>query len=581
MATQLVRVQSSPGIQRDGTVTAAQAYVNGIWTRWQRNLPRKMGGYKVTEQYLSNISRALVTQAQSGYRYTYSGNATGVDFFTIDNFGVSSTVIQPPIPATTNPTTTGLPATGNFLNLNSWQFETQFDNATGISLLFAHCNQNLLDPSNGANFPLYCAATYSPNNWNYFTPAGAGPTAETGFIQVPGFGTGSDGHGGTQQALFPNGISGGICSLAPYMTVYGNDGFLAWSAPGYPTDFVGTSQGSLFVGATRITNQKVLKGLPLRGGGGLSPNGLYWSVDSVVRATFIGIPNGTFQFDQITCQSSVLSDRSIIEESGTFYWAGVDRILQYNGVVSEVPNTMNLNFFFDNINQTYAGKSFVMKIPRYGELWFCAPLFGATECNWAIIYNYREKTWYDTQLPNFGRSSGLHADNLIGNLMGGVAPYVTNIAGPPNTYTPTPTTFYNMWEHEQGLDEVGVGYVTKAIPASFTTAPITALASDPPGDTTTHLGILQPDFIQTGDMTVTVLKKNNAAGPQYTGVTATIQANPLTESTGVQNQQTAYVVPLKDAAKIVQLQFTSNVLGGNFQMGRTMVEVSPDGERDT
>jgi hypothetical protein len=545
-----MRVQSAPGVQREGTVLAAQAYTNAQWCRWQRGLPRKMGGYKVTEPYLTAISRALITQAQSGFRYTTSGHQAGLDQFTIDNAGVSSTVSNPVFPATTNPTTAGLVTSP----LNTWQLDTQFDNATNQNLLFSFCGQNLIDQSSGANFPVYYQPTYTP---------GSAPT------QLQGFGTGSDGHGGVRQALFPNGISGGLVSLAPYLIVYGNDGFFAWSSPGYPTDFLGTSLGSLFVGATKITNQKIIRGLPLRGGGGFSPNGLFWSVDSLVRATFIGVPNGTWQFDQITTQSSVLSDRCIIENDGTFFWAGVDRFFMFNGVVQEIPNQMNLNWFYDNINLANAGKSFVMKIPRYGEIWWCYPRGSNTECSHAVIYNYREKNWYDTALPNTGRSSGLHADNFVGNIMGGILPYTTSQSG-------TPQTHFNLWAHEQGTDEIN-GSVPVSVLSSFTTAPITSLDSQPPSDDGLTIQAMQPDFVQTGEMTVTAIKYNNANSPPYAGTTATIFENATVETGSALDQVTNF----KDTAKIIQLQFTSNTLGGNYQMGRVMLEVDTDGDRDT
>lgn len=542
----LVRVASAPGIQRDGTDLASKAYSDGVWCRWQRGLPRKMGGYKVTQAYLTAVSRALFTQAQSGFRYVTSGHMNGTDQFTMDNFGVSSTVNNPVYPATTHPTTAGLTPSP----LNTWQFDTQFDNQSGNTLLFSFCGQNLLDPANAGNFPVYYQNVYVP---------GQVPT------QLQGFGTGSDGHGGTQQALFPNGISGGLVSLAPYLILYGNNGFFTWSAPGFPTDFVGTSQGSLFVGATEITNQKIIRGLPLRGGGGLSPNGIFWSVDSVVRATFIGIPNGTWQFDQLTTQSSILSDRCVVEHDGTFFWAGFDRFLMFNGVVQEIPNQMNLNWFFDGINQANASKSFVMKIPRYGEIWWCYPRGSSTECSHAVIYNYREKTWYDTPLPNTGRSSGLHADNLVGNIMGGLLPYTSSVSG-------TPTTYFNMWEHEQGTDEIN-GTIPVSVLSSFTTSAFTNFNAEPPTDVGVTMGTMQPDFIQTGNMTVTVLKQNNPKDAMYLGSSNIIYANPTNPLDQVTN--------IKDTAKIMQLQFTSNVIGGDYQMGQTMVDLTTDGVRDT
>lgn len=631
MATQPIPLASQPGIQRDGTTLAAMAHTDGQWCRWQRGLPRKMGGYKVIQPYLTGIERAIFSQAQSGYRYQAMGNATALDTFTIDNFGITSSVANPTFPTTTHPTTAGLPSgtvnTQPPAQINSWQMDSQYDNATNQSLLFLFPNQNLLDPANGENFPLYATPIYSPNGNGTFATftgsisgtalttsgatgtiaighylTGAGVPSGTSIIsgsgsswvlsanlgtigaeamssgsifQVNGYGTGSDSHGGTQQALFPNGISGGIVSLAPYMIVYGNNGFFAWSSPGYPTDFVGTALGDLYVGATEITNQKIIKGLPLRGGGGYSPAGIFWSVDSVIRATFIGVTNGTWQFDQLTCQSSILSDRCVVEHDGTFMWAGVDRFLQYNGVVQELPNTQNLNWFFDGINPIYASKSFAVKFPRYGEIWWCYPRGSATECSHAAIYNYREKYWYDTILPNGGRSAGLYPDNLVGPIMTGTAPYSSSVSG-------TTSIYYNLWEHEQGTDEVN-GPNAVSVNSYYTTAAISALKSNPPQDATTSIELLEPDYLLSGNMSVTVLKQNNANAPVAQGSSVTLQPTPTGAATSATQASSALnqVVPLKDTARILRLQIQSNVLGGTYQAGQSFIHIQQDGGRKT
>ncbi|MEG7750677.1 hypothetical protein U2087_15640, partial [Listeria monocytogenes] len=81
------------------------------------------------------------------------------------------------------------------------------------------------------------------------------------------------------------------------------------------------------------------------------------------------------------------------------FWCGLDRLVSYNGVVQDVPNTMNSNFFFDNLNYDHATKVFAFKVPRFGEIWWCFPKGASTECNHAVIFNVRENTWYDTPLP--------------------------------------------------------------------------------------------------------------------------------------------------------------------------------------
>jgi len=68
----------------------------------------------------------------------------------------------------------------------------------------------------------------------------------------------------------------------------------------------------------------------------------------------------------LTSDSSILSSDCVVDYDGVFYWAGVDRFLMFNGVVREVPNTMNLNYFYEGLNQAERSKVFAFKVPRYG-----------------------------------------------------------------------------------------------------------------------------------------------------------------------------------------------------------------------
>ena len=75
------------------------------------------------------------------------------------------------------------------------------------------------------------------------------------------------------------------------------------------------------------------------------------------------------------------SSSCVIEYDGIYYWAGTDRFLMYNGVVAEVPNTQNFNYFFDNLNYVQRQKVWVSKVPRWGEIWWFFPSGDSTECN--------------------------------------------------------------------------------------------------------------------------------------------------------------------------------------------------------
>jgi hypothetical protein len=199
-------------------------------------------------------------------------------------------------------------------------------------------------------------------------------------------------------------VSGGIVSLHPYLFAYGNNGLIRNCSAGDTNDWV-----SADANATNVASGKVVQGLPVRGGSN-APSGLFWTLDSLVRVSYIGgagTPPQYWRYDIITSQSSILSSQSAIEYDGVYYWCGVDRFLMYSGVVKEIPNTMNQNYFFDNLNYDQRQKVWATKVPRYGEIWWFYPRGEATECTDAIIYNVRENTWYDAgQARGAQRSAG-------------------------------------------------------------------------------------------------------------------------------------------------------------------------------
>ena len=258
-------------------------------------------------------------------------------------------------------------------------------------------------------------------------------------------------------------VTGGVVALHPYTVAFGNDGFVMWSTPGDPTDFTGTGAGNAYV-----TGQKIVRGMPLRGGPGNSPSGLLWSADSLIRMSYTGDATAAFQFDTISAQSSILSAQSAIEYDGIFYWIGTDRFLMFNGVVREVENNMNINFFFDNLNYSQRQKVFAMKVPRFGEIWWCFPKDDSLEPNHAIIFNVRENTWYDTPLPNGGRSAGLFPAVFRKPLMTGVLPTFTDTTeritegddvritedGAIRVTEDSEVPQYRFWVHEVGTDEI-------------------------------------------------------------------------------------------------------------------------------
>lgn len=535
MAEQIVRIASQPGIKRDGTKFEGDAYVDGQWCRFQRGLPRKMGGYRSINKYLEGRVRTLLEYTQDSLTYIHAGSASKVERFYIDG-NYNTSVISDRTP------------TSSFTSSDSnlWQFDVAYDTTNG----------NQIVAQVAPNLECICNST----GGEMFVGDLLGTTPLTPVTTVP--------------SNFN--CTGGVVSLPPYTFAFGSDGYVAWSAPNAPADFTASGAGNAYV-----TGQKIIRGMPLRGGPGNSPSGLFWSADALIRASYIGGAGPAFQFDTISSQTSIMSAASVIEYDGIFYWVGTDRFLMFNGVVREIENNMNQNFFFDNINMQYRQKVFAMKVPRYGEIWWCFPKGTSTEPNWAVVYNVRENTWYDTELPNGGRSAGVFPAVFRKPLMAGSEPYlladdtritetgalirvtedgvdrrVTEESGDPR---------YKFWVHEVGTDEID-GQALNPVRSYFETADI-SLPAQSGQNRATQVLMLEPDFVQSGDMIVQVRGRANARSPEVDGIQMIF---PDTASTPQEQ-----VVFLKTQRRELRFHFESNVLGGDYQMGLVLAHIQP------
>ena len=585
MAEQIVQIKSAPGIKRDGTRFEGDQYVDGQWVRFQRGLPRKIGGYRSINKFLRGLPRTLHEYTQDLLTYVHAGSANRVERFYIDG-SYNTSVITDRTPAS------GFTAS----DANLWQFGVSYDTTNGNQIVAQVApNLNCICNSDGGEI---------------FTGDLLGTTALTA---VPALNKPSNFN-----------CTGGVVVLPPYTFAFGNDGYVAWSVPNNPADYTGSGAGNAY-----ITGQKIVRGMPLRGGPGNSPSGLFWSADSLIRGSYVG---GTqvFQFDTISAQSSILSAQSVIEYDGIFYWIGTDRFLSFNGVVREVENNLNLNFFFDNLNYAMRQKVFAFKVPRFGEIWWCFPKGDSSEPNHAVVYNVRENTWYDTALPNGGRGAGLFPAVFSKPLMSGVEPQnyeafevaigsgglgytvgdtltvaggifsipveitvdtvavgvitgasITNagsyteipanpvsVAGGTGSGATFDITFeqpYKFWVHEVGTDEID-GLTLNPIQSYFETADLSLPVTSQVNKALQVL-MIEPDFVQSGDMTVQVTGRANARSPEVYGDPMTIVADPQTP----EEQVTFF----KTQRRELRFRFESNTLGGNYQMGLILGHLQP------
>lgn len=527
-----VNLKSKPGIKRDGTRFEGDYYVDGQWVRFQRGLPRKIGGYRQINNYIGGVVRQFYTQALNNLVYTHVGHSNGVQAFTIDQFGNTS--------APTDRTPLGFTANSQY----QWNFDSMFDSAGASTILLANGTLTLDDISDGTEKPVYYGDIYGTAPLQQLVDPTTGEQIET---------------------------CGNIVVLHPYLFLLCKNGYVRWSDVNDPANFSTGDAGDAY-----ISSSKLIKGLPLRGGG-QSPAGLFWTLDSLIRCTYTGGID-VFRFDTVTASTSVLATNSIIEYDGIYFWIGLDRFLMYNGVVREVENNMNINYFFDGLNFQAANKIFAYKVPRFGEIWWCYPRGTATECTHAVIYNVRENTWYDCELPNGGRSAGIYAQVYQSPLLAGIEPIQPpasdlRITQNDNSritqdgdfrVTDTGYTSYKIWQHEYGVDQID-GSSINAIQSYFETGDISLLTADEPKNRAIRIEMIEPDFVQSGDMKVQITGRINARAPEIRGP---VKIFPAVATEPYQQQ-----VFFKEQRRELRFRFESNTVGGDYQMGQVVVHV--------
>ena len=493
MTQKVFSIDTQPGIQRDGTVLDKQFYNDGRWVRFQRGRPRKMGGFRVISNELKGPSRGIWINSQNNFTQIFSGYNDGLQVLTIDDNGIGAGIQN----FTLNNFTPS--------DLNLWQFDGFYDVAgAGVQSLVAHPGQNLLSVDDTYDTPVLIGdingttmskigvftdsvttvsgsadvtlATINTLIGAGQTITGAGIPANTTVVSVSGTTVTLSANAtasATVTATFDNNVdvSGGVVVLHPYVFVYGNNGLIKNCSAGNAQDWVSADANE-----TNVATGKIVQGLPVRGGSN-SPSGLFWSLDSLVRVSYapqsLGVPGTAdyapptfWRYDIISSQTSIMSSQCVIEYDGIYYWIGVDRFLLYNGTVKEVPNQMNQNYFFDNLNYSQRQKVWAQKVPRYGEIWWYYPRGDSTECNDAIIYNVRENTWYDAGEALGARRTAGYFSQVFAYPIAATWPATVSEIVFTETYTTTNGSPYLPSNTYNSQVQVGQVIVGPGIPAS-------------------------------------------------------------------------------------------------------------------
>ncbi len=512
--SQIYPINVKPGIKRDNTQFSGDYYTDGEWCRFYQGKPKKIGGYRsVYDQYQEIIRGEALNIPNDVANYVYAGSETMFQMLQVGNTGLPGPIVDR--------TPSGFTDNVN----NEWKMTAIYNSGGTDMAIVAMATQTLTNIADTTDRPIY-----------YGIHTASASLTTLGLS-----------------------VSGGVVALPPYLFAYGTDGYLAWSDKNDITNIGGSGSGD--AGDARIAATKIVKGIPIRGGSGNSPSGLFWSLDTLQRISFVGTANGVFSNDTIASNISILSTNAVVDYDGVIYWPGIDRFLMYNGTVQEVQNNLSLDFFYQNYNRDFPQKIFSFKITRFGEIWTCFPFGNSAECNWAIVQNVREGTWYDTPLPEGGRSAGISSKSTF--------PYPLMFGVEANS-----DGRYNLWQHEYGVDKI-IGNQSLAIRSFFETCNVDFMAEGPFAqgwsgkNKWTRVIRIEPDFVQNGDLTLTL------KGRQFA------MESDNTPQSYIYDGTTSFKVDSRKQYRQLRLNVESNVAGGDYFMGEPVWELAEGDVRAT
>lgn len=355
-------------------------------------------------------------------------------------------------------------------------------------------------------------------------------------------------------------VSGGVCAVGPFLFAYGNEGLIRNSDVNNPSkwfslvDQESVYRNSGLANDVNVGTSKIVKGLPYRGGG-TSYAALFWSLDSLILATFVGAP-AIFNYSIVSNAVTIIAANSAIELYGSFYWIGDNRFYVFSGgQINEVPNNMNRNWFFNEINPQRQHIIWASLNPQYNEIWWFFPRGDSYECNWALVYNYADQVWYDTPIH---RSAGFYT---------GVYRHPVWVSNTTNN----PYIGFDYYLHESGLNQVDFQGSVSPITCSFTTPDIGMTSSSLPATPKQVGGLKQnwvnimrfePDGIVAGEWSFYIKGKTNPRGAmQYPTMIYSFNESTLE-------------VDMQEQWRVAYLHFTSSDIDADWYVGNNLLTLN-------
>jgi len=135
---------------------------------------------------------------------------------------------------------------------------------------------------------------------------------------------------------------------------------------------------------------------------------------SIWRMDFVGGPY-VFQFSRVLGTSGAMNRNCIVEIDGFHVvLTGYDVITHDGQSAQSILDKQSRRFLFQSIDTAAKGQCFVAKNPFLNEVLICYPSIGATACDSALVWNYKENTVSFRSMPNVNHAGFGPVDNSLG-----------------------------------------------------------------------------------------------------------------------------------------------------------------------
>jgi hypothetical protein len=268
---------------------------------------------------------------------------------------------------------------------------------------------------------------------------------------------------------------------------------------------------------------------------------------------FIGPPY-TFGFQQLGTNCGIAGPHSAMDVNGTAFWMGLDSFYMFDGVVKEMPCTVQ-DFVFKDLNVVQRSKFHAGHNAKFNEVtwWYCS--FTSDDIDRFVTYNYLENVWsIGSMVRTAWKDAGVFPDPLASAYNPeGDTPPITPIYG----LTPGRSVLYNQ--------EVGANGDGKPIESYIQSG----YFDIQDGENMLFMKRFIPDFKnQVGELTVQLLLRPY---PQA-------QASPSSRDPYVITPQTTKV-DTRARGRQISIRIVSDGLDTHWRFGTLRVDVQPDGLR--